>query len=116
MDAGEMAAVQDGIQSVFHVYVRIFTAQCILPVYLTLQLKMPFVPSKLLAVAVLESRQISRVLFESFLFDLAITAFLEFVGEYGIIMTTVCQWVPLALAELLNFCSAMEWIAQKKNI
>ena len=68
-----------------------------------LRLKMPFIPSELLATAVLWPKQILRMLFESFLFNLKITTFWGFVGEDFIIMIAVCRWVVQALAKRLKF-------------
>ena len=63
----------------------------------------PFIPSELLATAVLWPKQILRMLFESFLFNLKITTFWGFVGEDFIIMIAVCRWVVQALAKRLKF-------------
>ena len=80
-----------------------------------LRLKMPFIPSELLAPAVSWPKQILRMLFESFLFNPEITTFWGFVGEDFIIMIAVCRLVVQALAKRLKFfSSAIEWIAQKK--
>ena len=74
-----------------------------LQAYPMLRLKMPFIPSELLATAVLWPKQILRMLFKSFLFNPKITTFWGFVGEDFIIMIAVCRWVDQALAKRLNF-------------
>ena len=81
-----------------------------LQAYPMLRLKMPFIPSELLATAVLWPKQILRMLFKSFLFNPKITTFWGFVGEDFIIMIAVCRWVVQALAKRLNifFCHRMD--------
>ena len=70
--------------------------------YPMIRLKMPFIPSEMLAMAVLWPKQI-RMLFESFLFNPKITTFWGFVGADFIIMIAVCRWVVQALAKRLKF-------------
>ena len=61
-----------------------------LRVYPMLQLKMPFISSELLGMAVLWPKQILRMLFESFLSNPKITIFRGFAGEDYIAMIAAC--------------------------